>query len=195
MARTTAGASWKATTATTRRPACDPGGLTAPILEYDHSAGDCAIIGGMRYRGSAPSLAGIYFYSDYCSGRIWGATKNGAVWSSSLLLDTPYFVSAFGEDTAGSLYLADYGDGIVYAILASPPPAVGGIRRTPVTAARGNDRHPSAGARHRGRRVRGARYAGLRPRARAPPKAAGNAFTKWKTVTGFQPGAARGHPL
>ncbi len=30
---------------------CDPTGLTLPVAEYDHSQGDCAIIGGFVSRG------------------------------------------------------------------------------------------------------------------------------------------------
>jgi len=56
-------------------PPCDATELVPPIHEYGHGGGDdegCAVTGGAVYRGSAsPSLRGLYFFSDYCSGRIW----------------------------------------------------------------------------------------------------------------------------
>src|SRR5262249_28252604 len=57
---------------------CDPTGLTLPVAEYDHSDGDCSIIGGFVYRGASdPGLQGIYFYGDFCGGRIGGFRLQG----------------------------------------------------------------------------------------------------------------------
>jgi hypothetical protein len=98
--------------------ACDPGGLTAPIIEYGHGSGDCAVIGGARYRGALAGLAGMYLYGDYCSGRIWGATPNAqGVWGSTLLIDTSYSISSFGEDINHELYVSDVNGGGIYRIL------------------------------------------------------------------------------
>ena len=48
---------------------CDQTGLTAPFTEYEHGSGDCAVIGGYVYRGSAiPGLQGTYLFGDECSG-------------------------------------------------------------------------------------------------------------------------------
>jgi hypothetical protein len=89
---------------------CTAGTPTDPILEYDHSAGDCAIIGGYRYRGSQLTFPqGTYFYGDDCTGRIWGATESGGIWTSKELLDTILFVSGFGEDEAGEIYVVNLG--------------------------------------------------------------------------------------
>ena len=100
---------------------CNDGTLILPILEYDHSAGDCSITGGHRYRGSRfPQLAGTYFYADFCTGRIWGATqKSDGSWTARLLLDTDFLISTFGEDEDGEIYVADWLDGAVYRILVS----------------------------------------------------------------------------
>ena len=50
---------------------CDKKGLTLPVVEYEHSQG-CSVTGGVVYRGqNYPGMRGIYFYGDYCSGRIW----------------------------------------------------------------------------------------------------------------------------
>lgn len=87
-------------------PPCGAAGYTAPILEYDHGAGDCSITGGYVYRGlGIPALAGYYLYGDFCSGRLWAAREEGGGWRSELLgLSLPGVVS-FAEDRRGELYL------------------------------------------------------------------------------------------
>jgi hypothetical protein len=99
---------------------CDTGGLQLPILEYSHAVG-CSVTGGYRYRGSGvTNLGGVYVYGDYCSGTIWGATeRSNGTWTSATLLQTPYPISAFGEDEAGELYVTDYAaSGAVFRIAA-----------------------------------------------------------------------------
>ncbi|HEV8636118.1 MAG TPA: PQQ-dependent sugar dehydrogenase, partial [Chloroflexota bacterium] len=74
---------------------CDPGGLTMPIAEYTHALG-CSITGGFVYRGATyPRMRGIYFYGDFCSGRLWGLTRDGGVWTSQELLDSGRAISSF----------------------------------------------------------------------------------------------------
>jgi glucose/arabinose dehydrogenase len=98
-------------------PDCDRTGLTLPVAEYFQGAGDCSVAGGFVYRGADfPALQGIYFYADFCSGRIWGLRRNGTVWDNQLLLDTTLQITSFGEDEAGNLYLADFGAGDIYKI-------------------------------------------------------------------------------
>ncbi len=108
---------------------CNDGSLTLPILQYDHSLG-CSISGGYRYRGQDhPGLAGIYFYGDFCTGRIWGASSDAAgSWTAAELLDTDLRISAFGEDEAGEIYVAYLSSnaGAVFRIgevVPEPPPA------------------------------------------------------------------------
>jgi glucose/arabinose dehydrogenase len=96
---------------------CDKTGLTPPIAEYSHSEGE-AIIGGYVYRGTAiPALRGIYVFGDYISGKIWGLRMvSPGTWRRVLLLSSGKFISGFGQDPAGELYLLDYNNGIVYSI-------------------------------------------------------------------------------
>jgi glucose/arabinose dehydrogenase len=105
-------------------PPCNSPSYTLPILEVDHNSGDCAIIGGYRYRGTAvPALAGRYLYSDNCTGRIRSGTETSpGVWSGTILLDTPLAISAFGEDEAGELYVTSLGGttGAVNRIQGAP---------------------------------------------------------------------------
>ena len=99
---------------------CNNGSLKLPIIEYDHSVG-CSITGGYRYRGSKnPRLYGLYIYGDFCSGRIWGADEvETGRWTTTELVDTDFFISAFGEDEAGEIYFAQWsstGFGAIYRI-------------------------------------------------------------------------------
>lgn len=101
-------------------------GTTPPILTYTHvaNAGPCAsITGGFRYRGAIAGMDGLYFYSDYCSGRIQYATFNGSTWSSQLWQNgTDLMHTSFGEDEAGELYLAEINnDRILKFTSASAP--------------------------------------------------------------------------
>jgi glucose/arabinose dehydrogenase len=98
-------------------PSCvPPAHYSAPVAEYNHSLG-CSVTGGFVYRGAAYGfMQGMYFYGDYCSGRIWGLKNDGAGWQTQVLTDTAYLISTFGEDQAGNLYLASYGDGQILKI-------------------------------------------------------------------------------
>ncbi|HEX8336848.1 MAG TPA: Calx-beta domain-containing protein, partial [Pyrinomonadaceae bacterium] len=84
--------------------------------------------GGYVYRADAfPRMKGLYFYGDFCSGRIWSLKNNAGAWQNTLLLDTPIQISAFGEDEAGNLYVASYGGGVIHPIVdngAALPPTV-----------------------------------------------------------------------
>jgi glucose/arabinose dehydrogenase len=77
-----------------------------PVAEYNHGEDSCSITGIGVYRGeTSPSLDGIYFNSDYCSGNVWGLVRdeNGA-WQYQLLLDTSLLVTGAGEGEDGELY-------------------------------------------------------------------------------------------
>lgn len=83
-----------------------PANYQAPVAEYTHIDNNCSVTGGYMYRGTAyPALQGIYFYADFCSGKVWGLQKSGAAWASNLLLNTTYNISSFGEDEAGEVYV------------------------------------------------------------------------------------------
>lgn len=99
---------------------CDTTGLVLPIGEYNHDLG-CSVTGGYVYRGSRyPTLYGAYLFADFCSGRFWSLHRaaNGQ-WVQTLLLDSAIWVSAFGEDDAGEVYVLDMTQGGVYRIVAA----------------------------------------------------------------------------
>ena len=115
-----------------------PSGYVPPVTTYDHGTNDsfgCALTGGYVYRGSNfPSLAGQYFYGDYCTGRLFSLHKDPTLgWQSVQLLDTPYNISTFGEDEQGELYLADLGTGKIYNIRYQEAPHVTSISRANIS--------------------------------------------------------------
>jgi hypothetical protein len=72
------------------------------------------------YRGKEfPALDGIYFYADYCSGRIWGLRRPDNQWQTKELLNTDIAVSTFGEDEEGNIYFADHRKGVLYKLEAA----------------------------------------------------------------------------
>ena len=102
---------------------CNDSTLTLPILVYDHTVG-CSVTGGYRYRGSKnPALDGFYLYGDYCTGLIWGAQEDGlSGWNTTVLLDTNFLISTFGEDESGEIYFAHLSaiNGAIYQVVQSP---------------------------------------------------------------------------
>jgi len=85
---------------------CDKTGAL-PVANYSHDNGDCSITGIGVYRGQeSSSLDGIYFNSDFCSGRVYGLVRdqNGA-WVYQSLLQTSLLVTGSGQDQAGELYV------------------------------------------------------------------------------------------
>jgi glucose/arabinose dehydrogenase len=100
---------------------CTATGKTFPLAYYGHGANGCAVTGGYVYRGARyPVLAGRYIFGDYCSGRIWMVTANGASRQKPVLLrDTALTISAFGEGETGDLYVVDYRGGRILRITGS----------------------------------------------------------------------------
>ncbi|MEN1960513.1 PQQ-dependent sugar dehydrogenase [Luteimonas sp. MJ246] len=103
------------------------GAYFAPLITTTHSGGNCSITGGRVYRGgTAPSLAGRYFFTDFCNTAIRTITM---VDGEPLVQDAiqPGEISqpvAFGEDVFGELYVASL-TGRLYRVL--------GVGDTPVS--------------------------------------------------------------
>lgn len=89
-----------------------PLGFVFPLAEYAHDpGGHCSVTGGYVYRGALnPDLVGAYVYGDYCSGIVWTLRAGG---QPQQLMDLDAFISSFGEDEAGELYVASYAAGTV----------------------------------------------------------------------------------
>jgi hypothetical protein len=115
---------------------CGAGGFTAPIAEYDHSAGRCSITGGYAYRGTMGTLPlGAYVFGDFCTGEIFTLSSVVSGATPELLLDTTSSVASFGEDEAGEIYVVGL-EGSVFRLAvapasgggsgSAPPPSGGG---------------------------------------------------------------------
>jgi hypothetical protein len=101
-------------------PDCDPSAYEAPVVTYDSVSPQCGIVGGYVYRGANVfGLDGVYLFSDFCSGHIWGidaaAVARGEDPPAHLLLDAPEGFASFGQDDDGELYLVSL-DGSIYRI-------------------------------------------------------------------------------
>lgn len=100
---------------------CSSTGLTLPVTEYNHSLG-CSITGGYVYRGATyPRMQGLFFYGDFCTGRIWGLRQETGIWRATELLDTNIGISTFGEDEQGNLYVANYNNGTIFSVADNGP--------------------------------------------------------------------------
>ena len=99
---------------------CGQAGFIAPIAEYDHGNGRCAVTGGYAYRGDAGTLpAGAYVFADVCTGEIF-VLHGGVV---SVLLDTDLRISSFGEDQAGELHVVGL-EGTVHRLVNLDAPSL-----------------------------------------------------------------------
>jgi glucose/arabinose dehydrogenase len=91
---------------------CDTEGLTMPVATYHNPNEGCAVIGGYLYRGEAyPEMEGIYFYGDWCSGRIWGLVQEDGEWISEKLIHTDLMINAFARDLHGEIYVLNFEEG------------------------------------------------------------------------------------
>ncbi|MFN8592027.1 MAG: PQQ-dependent sugar dehydrogenase [Thermomicrobiales bacterium] len=78
-----------------------------PVAEYEHGADGCAVIGVGVYRGEEyPSLDGIFFAGDLCSGKVRGLQRDAnGDWQFQTLLDTALLITGSGQDKDGNLYV------------------------------------------------------------------------------------------
>lgn len=92
-------------------------GLTFPVYTYPQDQ-ECSVTGGYVFRGATTSpFYGSYFFTDYCSDRIWILKKSGNTWIKE---DFGQFTgnnfSTFGEDASGQLYVAGIRSGKIFRI-------------------------------------------------------------------------------
>ena len=94
-------------------------GLTDPVAQYGHNLG-CSVTGGYVYRGAEiAALKGVYLFSDFCSGRVWGLLQPEEDSLSTVeLLKTAIQALSFGESNDGSLFILDL-SGTIYHIVAA----------------------------------------------------------------------------
>jgi len=89
----------------------DVGAFTPPVHDYPHANGNGSVIGGYVYRGSRiPSLRGYYVFGDWASRRIWAFVWSGTGTCAAPIeltaqLPVSFFITSFGEDVDGELYI------------------------------------------------------------------------------------------
>jgi glucose/arabinose dehydrogenase len=100
---------------------CDQTGKTLPVVEYGRDQG-CSVTGGYVYRGRAfPRLFGTYFYTDWCTGRTWGLSRDGTgAWRNAEVGRTDLSIQSYGEDEDGELYVVA-GDGQLLRLAETEP--------------------------------------------------------------------------
>jgi glucose/arabinose dehydrogenase/plastocyanin len=78
-----------------------------PVAEFEHGDDGCSVIGIGVYRGEEyPTLDGIYFNGDLCTGKIRGLQRDeNGVWQFQDLLDTATKITGAGQDASGTLYV------------------------------------------------------------------------------------------
>lgn len=89
-----------------------------PIYAYPHVGFCTSVTGGYVYRGSQyPNMNGHYLFGDFCHNRLNSLIPDGqGEWTPithTVAINQP---AAFGQDTAGELYVAAVFDGIIYKI-------------------------------------------------------------------------------
>lgn len=93
-----------------------------PVIDINRTSnGDCSVMGGYVYQGSAiPALQGLYVFSDYCGGNINFAFPNGQnTWAYSSWQDVGFGIRSFGEDENGEVYVIQNNN--VYKIVEISP--------------------------------------------------------------------------
>ncbi len=100
---------------------CSTANLVPAIAQYDHSDGHCSVTGGYMHRGvQQPGLYGNYFFADYCSSQIWRLfTAADGSYSMAPLSRPGFFISSFGEDVNGDVYVVNQVGGEIYKIVAA----------------------------------------------------------------------------
>ena len=121
---------------------CKRDGMVLPIIEYPNDAyhpafalgrknqlnvEGCSVTGGYVYRGKKlKGFEGVYFFGDYCSGNIWSFKvidgkanefKNRTEEINIADGEFTNYISSFGQDADGEIYIVDY-NGAVYKIIA-----------------------------------------------------------------------------
>ena len=119
---------------------CNSDNLTMPVFEYPNNANyaktlfgikqpnmdGCSITGGYVYRGNElVDMDGRYIFGDYCTGKIWSIVVNenesinlknhtGSIMNS--IGKKEFYLSSFGEDNKGEIFIIDY-NGTIYKLV------------------------------------------------------------------------------
>ena len=103
---------------------CQAPGHVAPVFEYGHGGGGCAITGGYVARDpTLPSLAGRYVYADYCIGDIRSIVPSSGAGDASTAIVLGFSkVVSFGEDACGRIYVVQRSGEVGRLVEGAPSP-------------------------------------------------------------------------
>ncbi len=125
---------WNAFEGTVDPPNCSfqsppASGMLPPIHEYDHNNETAAVTGGFVYRGADyPDIFGRYYFADFSTGSVWSFVHNGGATVTDLRDHTALmnpnlsFITSFGEDAAGRIYIVELQGTIARIVSPTPPP-------------------------------------------------------------------------
>jgi len=100
--------------------------MLPPIHEYSHNGESAAVTGGYVYRGADyPDIYGRYFFTDFSTGQVWSFLHDGTTVSdmqehTAVLNPNLSFITAFGEDAAGRIYIVEL-QGTISRIVSPTP--------------------------------------------------------------------------
>jgi uncharacterized repeat protein (TIGR03806 family) len=102
---------------------CDETDMVPPVAYY-RNISSASVIAGHVYRGAQlPAIAGLFIYTDFYRGTIWGVEPGS---EPVVLADAgARGLVGFGEAADGELYALDYQGGIYHLRAASPPEGPG----------------------------------------------------------------------
>ncbi len=105
--------------------------LTDPSYVYEHT-GFNSITGGFILRnGRQCSYFGRYFFADFGSGQVFSARVDGSALadvvehSTELFGSARFYLTSFGRDAAGNLYILRYDPGTIFKITSDDIPVPG----------------------------------------------------------------------
>ena len=98
----------------------NPPNLTDPVFDYPRDVGK-SVTGGHVYHGPAPGLESAYFFGDFVTGRLLtlrmvdGKAEDALDRTDQIVGADLSFISSFGTDNAGNLYVVTFG-GAIYRL-------------------------------------------------------------------------------
>ena len=115
-------------------PPCNAASLTLPIHDYSSASpsSECSVIGGYVFRSGVTPITGLYFFGDYCTGRVWSLdpdTLNVVDRTAQLAnaAGATFTLVGFGEDGSGRLLLVQSSQGAIYRIVSADPACGDGL--------------------------------------------------------------------
>ena len=91
--------------------------ITLPVMEYDHSGGNCSVTGGQFVDWGMSAVNGTYVFGDFCSGMIWSLEETNGEFKQNLVADTDIFLVGFGKGLNDELLMLSW-SGQIYALTA-----------------------------------------------------------------------------